>query len=117
MNKKELENMLISLFPAFEEYWEEEDIHKEADGSFTPHGIMSSFTHFYRENFATFDTSVLEEFCRTIETVVASDPDDKSDVANAICTCFLEMIAGDIEGKRIEPYLGKACKEFYSIWI
>ena len=117
MNKEELETMLISLFPTFEESWKREDIHKEEDGSFTPHGIMSSFTYFYKENFAKFDTSTLEEFCRTIETVVASDPHDKSDVANAICTSFLEMVAGEAEGKRIEPYLGKASKEFYSHWI
>lgn len=117
MNKKELENMLVFFFPAFEESWKQEDIHKEDDGSFTAHGIMSSFTHFYRENYADFDTALLEKFCRTIETVVASDPNDQSDVANAICTCFLEMIAGDTEGKKLEPYLGRACKEFYSNWL
>lgn len=117
MNKEELEGMLISFFPDFEESWKREDIDREEDGSFTAHGIMSSFTHFYRENFAKFDTKLLEEFCRAIETVVAADPDDKSDVANAICTCFLENIAGEGGGNRIEPYLGKACKLFYLHWI
>jgi hypothetical protein len=117
MNKNELENMLVLLFPSFKESWKREDIHKDEDGSYTAHGLMSSFTYFYRANFSKFDTNVLAEFCRMIETVVASDPDDKSDVANAICTCFLEMIAGEPEGKRIEPFLGKACKEFYSHWI
>lgn len=117
MNKQELESLLVSLFPAFEAGWKREDIHREEDGSFTAHGLMSAFTYFYRANIAEYDTSVLKEFCRAIETVVASDPEDKSDVANAICTCFLEMIAGEMEGRRIEPHLGKACKAFYSHWI
>ncbi len=117
MDKKELESMLISLFPAFEEHWKQEDIDKEDDGSFTAHGIMSSFTHFYRENYANLDTDVLKKFCCVIEEVVAADPNDKSEVANAICTGFLELIAGDAEGKRLDPFLGKACKEFYSHWL
>ena len=117
MNTTELEGALISLFPVFEESWKREDIHREEDGSFTAHGIMSAFTFFFKENYASFPPDLLEEFGRTIEAVVAADPDDKSDVANAICTCFLEMIAGDKEGRRLEPYLGKACKEFYSHWL
>lgn len=117
MNNEELESMLISHFPAFQAHWKREDIDREDDGSFTAHGIMSSFTHFYRGNYANLDSGLLKKFCCAIEEVVASDPNDKSEVANAICTSFLELIAGDVEGKRLEPYLGKACKEFYSHWL
>src|SRR5262245_40257505 len=117
MTEKELETTLISLFPSFSESWKQEDIHREEDGSFTAHGIMSAFTHFYQKNYMSFETKLLERFCCAIEEVVASDPNDRSNVANAICTCFLEMIAGDAEAKRLEPYLGKACKEFYSHWL
>lgn len=117
MNETELEAMLISLFPDFEKSWKHEDIQREDDGSFSAHGIMSAFTNFYRQNYTTLDTNLLKIFCRTIETVVASDPRDQSDVANAICTCFLENIAGDKEAKRLVPFLGKACKEFYSNWL
>lgn len=117
MNKSALESLLISIFPGFQQYWDKEDIHREEDGTFTPHGIMSSFFFYYKENYKNFSADVLREFSNEIEKIVASDPNDTSDVANAICTSFLEMIAGEEEGKVIEPYLGKACKEFYSHWL
>ncbi len=117
MNKSELESLLISIFPGFQQYWDKEDINREEDGTFTPHGIMSSFFFYYKENYKNFSADMLRKFGNEIEKIVASDPNDTSDVANAICTSFLEMIAGEEEGKVIEPYLGKACKEFYSQWL
>src|SRR5687767_7595891 len=109
MTKSELEKLLISLFPRFEGYWDKEDIHREDDRSFTAHGLMSSFFFYYKDNFENFNQDELQKFCNEIEKIVASDPDDKLDTANAICTSFLELIVGNKEGKALEPYLGKTC--------
>ena len=49
MNKMQFKNTLISLFPSFNQYWAEEDINKEGDGSYTAHGLLSAFFFFYKD--------------------------------------------------------------------
>ena len=46
---------------------------------------------------------------------MAADPHDESNVANAICTSFLELIDEKREGKLLEPHLGEECKRFLNL--
>ena len=117
---------LISLFPAFENYWSEEDIHRETDGSYTVHGLLSSFFHFYQDEYGLLSSffhfyqdeyhkvrnETVKTFAFRIEAIVAADPHDKCNVANAICTSFLELIDEDREGRLLEAHLGEECKRF-----
>ena len=103
---------LISLFPAFENYWSEEDIHRETDGSYTAHGLLSSFFHFYQDEYDKVRDESVKMFALRIEAIVAADPHDKSSVANAICTSFLELIDENREGRLLESHLGEECKRF-----
>lgn len=50
MNELELDKLFISTIPEFRLYWDKEDIFREDDGSFTPHGVMGSFYYFFQEN-------------------------------------------------------------------
>lgn len=117
MNKEGLKLNIINMFPEFEIHWEHEDLRKEDNGDYTAHGLMGSFTDFYRDHYLEFEPNQLKGFCDFIEDIVQSDSNDKSDVANAICTCFLENIAGDEEAQKIDPLLGKICKEYYLKWV
>lgn len=117
MDNKSLSSMLLSLFPGFTPYWDAEDIYRADDRSFTAHGLMSSFTDYFRDNWQLVSTDSLKSLGEEIERIVAADPNDESDVANAICTCFLENIAGEEAGTAFEPYLGKECKAYYDHWI
>lgn len=112
MTKQEFLEKLSDLFPTFAEYWEAEDIHKEEDGTYTAHGLMSSFFHFFKENHSLCDEQTLHQAAVLFEEIVESDPNDKSEVANAICTSFLELLDEQKEGRCIEKYLGKECKTF-----
>ncbi len=103
---------LIALFPGFEDYWSEEDIHKETDGSYTAHGLLSSFFHFYQDEHDKVPEEKVKMFATRIEAIVAADPHDESNVANAICTGFLELIDENREGQRLELHLGKEYKGF-----
>jgi len=108
---------MTELFPEFGKYWEEDDVNKEASGQFTVHGFMNSFSEHYRNNYENYEAKKLSQLGKTLEEIVNSDPNDQSDVANAVCTCFLELIAGEKEGKRFEPYLGKRSREYYAGWL
>ena len=112
MDKAEFKDNLVSYFPAFEGYWGEEYINKEKDGSFNAHGLLSSFFFFYKENHMNFHGSTVRDFADTLEEIVAADPNDESDVANAICTSFLELINKKKEGMVLEQYLGTECSNF-----
>lgn len=112
MEKHDLYKKLAALFPEFEKHWDIEDINREADGIYTAHGLMSSFFFFYLENYSNLDESAIRNTANLFENIVESDPSDESDVSNAICTSFLEMLDKNKEGKVIEKYLGKECKAF-----
>ena len=115
MEKNELKNKLTNLFPEFDTYWIEEDIFKEEDETYTVHGLMSSFFFFYKEGHSTFNNVTIENVALMFKEVVASDPNDESTAANAICTSFLELLDEEREGKVLESYLGEECKKFLRI--
>lgn len=102
--------------PEFRKYWEQDDIYKEDDGTFTSHGVMSSFLDFFQNNFASLTTLQISVLCVEFEEIVSSDHDDSNSSANAICTMFLELLVDTPAGNRIEPYLGKQCKKFWNCY-
>lgn len=110
-------NELISIFSGFEKYWNNDDVCKQEDGSFTPHGLLMSFSGLYRTTYNSFSSSQCIALANLIEGVVSSDPKDKLPLANAICTCFLENIAGDAEGEKLRPFLGASCLKYYAHWV
>ncbi|WP_226662456.1 hypothetical protein [Microbulbifer aggregans] len=107
MNTEDYLSKLVAIFPGFEESWKNEDIYREDDGSFTEHSLMACLTDFYRNHFKLYTKSQCIAFSQLMEGIVAPDPDDSDLLANAICTCFLENIAGDKEGEFLRPFLGK----------
>lgn len=112
MDEYRFRDALIGLFPAFREYWDDEDVHREADGSFTAHGLLSSVLFFFRGNYRSLEGTSIERLAEVLEAVVSGDPDDRSDVANAICTSFLELLDENREGGVLEPHLGGHCSRF-----
>ena len=112
MDKTKFRDVLICLFPGFGSYWDDEDINREDDGSFTAHGLLSSFYFYYKAQYLNFEEQTISELATKLEEIVSADPSDESDVANAICTSFLELIDENREGKGLERYLGKECVKF-----
>ncbi len=111
-----LDSLLTSMIPEFRNHWNQDDIHKEVDGTFTPHGIMGSFLEFYQRNFLEISNLQISTLCIEFETIVAKDPNDTDLNANAICTMFLELLVNTPAGNKIEPYLGKQCKRFWNCY-
>lgn len=109
-----LEQLLIELTPKFAEYWSSEDIYREDNGTFTPHDLMASFLMFYQTYYEQISTLEVSTLCIEFEKIVANDSGDNDSNANAICTNFLELLVDTEPGLKIEPYLGKTCKEFWS---
>lgn len=116
MNKIEFESALIGIFPDFKKYWEDEDIFREEDLSFSAHGLMRTFLHFFRIENKNFNEKSLRKISRLIETELLSDPNGMQDMANAIYAEFLELIDNE-ESRKLDQYLTKSCEEHYKSWV
>lgn len=108
--------ILIKIIPAFDKHWNSEDIYRAEGGSYNSHGVMGSFLEFYQNNFEILSSQKLNELCVELEKVVSADPADEDPVANAICTMFLELLVDTKAGDKIEPFLGKFCKEYWNCY-
>lgn len=105
--------IIISLFPKFEEFWEKEsDIFREGDGSFTYHGLFAVFSHYVRAYYAQMAEGEKEKLFRFIETCMSKEG-GSGEVNNAVQTCFIENLAGDLPPDEVRKYAGtNAVKAF-----
>ena len=110
--------MLFDLAPGFRPYWESEsNLFVESDGSYTAHGIFSGFSHFVRDHLLESEELSRTKLFNIIEKLVNTNPNSSSGVSNAVCTCFLENLAG--EGKfsdTIGTYLGPEARKYFDEW-
>jgi hypothetical protein len=134
MNKKRMDNnfsivtehptpqelllMLFDLTPDFRSYWESaNNLFVESDGSCTVHGIFAEFSQFVRDNLSEIDEPARKELFQIIEKLVNTNPNFSGGVSNAVCTCFLEHLAGEGElSNTIHPYLGPESRKFLDEW-
>ena len=107
MTRDDLLALLESLFHNFASRWKDPDnLWKEEDGSFTPHGLCSEFSGWFVDHHAEESQAAIAHLFASVESVVAADPGDLDPVANALCTCFLENIARTAAGDRNAAFMG-----------
>ena len=73
------------------------------------HGVFSEFSSYFRNNMQILQNPKLRELFRLIELTFRT----VDAVNDAVCTCFLENIAGESFSDVIKPYLGTNSFEFY----
>jgi hypothetical protein len=102
---------LIRIRPDFCACWEGENYFRDDNGSFTPCGVFSQFTDFFREQHSAMKKEELQALTALIERCEGDEF-----LAEAAYTCFLENIAGDPPDATLAPYLSAAALEFMSHW-
>lgn len=104
----------LSLFPEFEKYWDSEgDIYRDGE-DFNIYGVCSVFSWYFRDNYLEFSQKNLTTLFQKIEEVLSDEKE--LDAANALCTCFLENIAGEEVGRFSREFMGSKSKEFFDFW-
>jgi hypothetical protein len=103
----------VGLFPEFEKFWETEgDIFREGHGAFTYHGLFAVFSHYVRARYDQMAESEKVKLFRFNETCMSKE-DDSDEVGNAVHTCFVENLAGDLPPGEVRRYAGpNAVKAF-----
>lgn len=117
MQPGQLRDFLIELFPAFRARWDDEDNNVNRNGDdFTAHGVCTEFSAFFMEHASAADAGRRRRLFEKIEQLIAGDPGDRDPAANALCTCFLESIAGTPAGEDCIAFMGPATRKFFSHW-
>ena len=102
----ELLRAVIGVFPEFEEFWEKEgDLFREGDGSFTYQGLFAVFSHYVRAGYGRMSEGEKEELFRFVETCISKEG-GSDEVGNAVHTCFVENLAGDLPPGDVRRYAG-----------
>jgi hypothetical protein len=114
-NPTEVMEVIIKLAPDFKAYWDKSDNYsREKDGSFSLHGLFSEFGGYIRDAFPHIDKKVRKELFAFIENCAVTDMHSESGVSNAVCTCFLENLAGEGElSEAILSYLGPQSRKYF----
>lgn len=115
---RELLQCLFEVVPGFRFQWEASDnLFIREDGSFTVHGVFSELSVYVLEEFANFDKSTRSSLFQYIEECVNTDIHSDAGVSNAVCTCFLENLAGEgALSEEIRRHLGPDSKKYFDQW-
>lgn len=117
MHPREFKDWLVSVFPDFERYWESGDNYSKEGEDYSLHGVCNEFSNYYREHYRVLAGDQQQRLFGFVEECVANDPDDRNPLANALCTCFLENIAGEASGEAAVHFMGNASREYYIQWV
>jgi len=112
----ELLDKLVQFAPDFAEVWKT-SLFINDDGTFTVHGVFAEFSHFVRDNFDKIVDADRHALFNFVEECVKIEAHSDSGISNAVCTCFLENIAGEGELSRlIRQYLGPESMKYFDEW-
>jgi hypothetical protein len=116
MNKTELLDKLQYLYPSFTEWWNSKENYNLDGDDFSIHGLCAEFSSFFIERSLPLERHAVEVLFGFVEQQVAADPHDKSEIANALYTCFLENIAQTTIGQCCRPFMGKNSRAYFDQW-
>lgn len=111
----ELQDWLLQLFPDFIELFSD-PWYFPPDRVLTPHSVCSEFTGYYRKSISDYAAPEVAEMFRVTEIIIAADRLRTDDIANALCTCFLENISCTDEGHAGRALMGPASLRFFDGW-
>ena len=117
MRPRDLLHKFVTLAPAFETQWESDDNYcRNADGSFSLHGVCTEFSDFFRRNYAAFSEATVNELFDFVEWNLVEPAADETPVDNALCTCFLENISSEPCGEFARGHMGRKSRAFFDQW-
>lgn len=106
---------LLQLFPEFADYLDG-SYFSDSDRLFTPCGLLSEFSSYYRERIRESVAPPVVTFFALIEEIFAADPRGHDLLANAVATCFLENISSTMAGEAGRKLMGPTCAAFFDGW-
>lgn len=116
MNKIALLGQFQSFYPDFTAWWHSDENYNRDGDDFSTHGLCAEFSSFLIARPLPLEKQQLEGLLNFVEQHVAADPHDQSEIANALCTCFLENIAQTKVGNYCRPFMGTSSQAYFDQW-
>jgi hypothetical protein len=105
---------IIAIFPAFDAHWRSaNNLALKEDGSFTYCGAFMEFGFFFLERYEQFQVHRIAELGAFVSECAESSNEELS---TAVCTCFLENMAGERFCGAFQLHLTGAARRFYEAW-
>jgi hypothetical protein len=105
---------IIAIFPAFEAHWRSpNNLALNEDGSFTYCGAWMEFGHFFRERYEQLQVHRIAELGAFVSECAESSNEELN---TAVCTCFLENMAGERFCRAFQLHLTGAARRFHEAW-
>ena len=114
----EILTAFVAICPDFKKRWEEEkDDWSDDNGLITFCGLFSIISRFERENFARMPPQQQKQLMRFIESCTIAEGEDDTELDTAVCTCFLENLAGEPPlSAQLRTYMGPNSLAFFNFW-
>jgi hypothetical protein len=116
MDLDQLHALFVRICPAFAAHWDSAENYHRDGPTFTAHGLCAEFSSFFVANSMPLDERLATTLFAEVERLIADDPHDQSSIANALCTCFLENIAGTPAGAASLQFMGPTSLKHFSAW-
>ena len=106
---------LTRLFPAFAaQCCDPGSLFISEYGTFTYCGLFCELTNYVRDHFKTMPAPQRVELFNVTEGCITNHVEDELDTA--VCTCFLENLAGEELSSELRRYMGPKALAFFNQW-
>jgi hypothetical protein len=107
---------LSAILPEFAIRWAQHDnLFTQPNGAFTYCGLFMELTAYICDHFSDMSERQREALFKLVEDCITNDLHD--DLDNAICTCFLENLAGEPpRSTLLRTYMRSKSREFFDLW-
>jgi len=115
MPPEELFKTICEITPDFKNYWGKADNYfRNDEGLGTIHGIFAEYSGFIKTNIRNIEDKDMINLFNFVEKCINEEPNSESGISNAVCTCFLENLAGEGDlSNSILKYLGTKSKDYF----
>jgi hypothetical protein len=111
MTPQSLLDRLVTLFPGFGPFWDDPgNCFREDDGTFNFYGVFAELSSFLTE------PEMADDRRAALGELVSGCAEREGDPGNAVCTNFIECVAGTPAGKALRPHLTGAALAYYRLW-
>ncbi|MEL6351621.1 MAG: hypothetical protein AAFR58_07645 [Cyanobacteria bacterium J06627_28] len=128
---RQLLDYFVYIAPDFQNFWDsDENLSIADDGTYNFHAVCSVFSHYFRDQSAFRDTTLLyeKEWTRNIdkdkleklflfvEENMIEAGESENDLDNALATCFLENITHTKAADNARKFMGKKTRKYFDYW-
>ena len=118
-SKDEVYRYLLSLFPEFNDYWNQDDnCNVSLAGDYSLAGLFAEFSQYFMDEYDSFDLGNVAEFFNFVEMAIVRSKYDNEffELSTSIGSCFIENISMTPAGEKSKNLMGNSTRHIFDSW-